>query len=419
MKGTVAWILSMAYTNKHGGGGSGTNYNNLENLPKINEITLQGNKTSDDLGIVDTDVVADEFDSTLAYSIGDFVLYHGDLYEFTSEHTENTPWDSSEVSMWSIGDVIESIKSALNDVPESITLTQAQYDALPQSEKLDTSKIYYISDGVEPVTESAIDDTTTATNKVWSSQKTSNEFANKVDKVTGKGLSTNDYTTNEKNKLSGIESGAEENDINSISVNGTAINPDANKNVNIVIPTVTIPIDDTTTGLDKLWSSSKVSSELGNKINASAKGVANGVASLGNDGKIPSSQLPSLDSSNYKMHYDYGLLELYSSMTLYARDGQTPTVYPSRVRCKYNSSGPFTKENLQSGKTIILSVHIDSPSGYHITSFGSPVYMPTFLDNPYFDIYANFLSTTTTPDQWSYEFNSGFNSFYVTYLYKE
>ncbi len=31
---------------------------------------------------------------------------------------------------------------------------------------------------------------------------------NKVDKVTGKGLSTNDYTTTEKNKLAGIASGA-------------------------------------------------------------------------------------------------------------------------------------------------------------------------------------------------------------------
>lgn len=35
------------------------------------------------------------------------------------------------------------------------------------------------------------------------------ELAKKVDKVDGKGLSTNDYTTNEKNKLSGIESGAQ------------------------------------------------------------------------------------------------------------------------------------------------------------------------------------------------------------------
>ena len=37
------------------------------------------------------------------------------------------------------------------------------------------------------------------------------ELDKKVDKITGKGLSTNDYTTTEKNKLSGIEAGAEVN----------------------------------------------------------------------------------------------------------------------------------------------------------------------------------------------------------------
>ena len=37
------------------------------------------------------------------------------------------------------------------------------------------------------------------------------DLNNKVDKISGKGLSTNDYTTNEKNKLSGIASGAEVN----------------------------------------------------------------------------------------------------------------------------------------------------------------------------------------------------------------
>lgn len=36
-------------------------------------------------------------------------------------------------------------------------------------------------------------------------------FSNKVDKETGKGLSTNDFTTNEKTKLAGIANGAEAN----------------------------------------------------------------------------------------------------------------------------------------------------------------------------------------------------------------
>lgn len=35
-------------------------------------------------------------------------------------------------------------------------------------------------------------------------QKLKSEVANKQDKVTGKGLSTNDYTTAEKNKLAGL-----------------------------------------------------------------------------------------------------------------------------------------------------------------------------------------------------------------------
>lgn len=44
------------------------------------------------------------------------------------------------------------------------------------------------------------------------------DLSGKVDKVTGKGLSTNDYTTTEKNKLNGIESGAEVNVIDTIKV---------------------------------------------------------------------------------------------------------------------------------------------------------------------------------------------------------
>ena len=56
MRGTVAWILSMAYTKKHGGGGGGTNdYNSLNNRPKVNGVTLSGNKTGDDLDLVNED----------------------------------------------------------------------------------------------------------------------------------------------------------------------------------------------------------------------------------------------------------------------------------------------------------------------------------------------------------------------------
>lgn len=62
----------------------------------------------------------------------------------------------------------------------------------------------------------------------------------KVNKESGKGLSTNDFTTAEKTKLSGIETGADVTDaanvksagaVMSVSVNGTALTKDSNGKV--------------------------------------------------------------------------------------------------------------------------------------------------------------------------------------------
>ena len=58
----------------------------------------------------------------------------------------------------------------------------------------------------------------------------------KVNKITGKSLSTNDYTTEEKNKLAGIAAGAQVNVIESVKVNG-ATQPISNKEANISVPT--------------------------------------------------------------------------------------------------------------------------------------------------------------------------------------
>lgn len=59
-------------------------------------------------------------------------------------------------------------------------------------------------------------------------------LSNKVDKETGKGLSSNDFTSSLKTKLEGVATGAEVNTINSISVNGTA-QTITNKNVDITV----------------------------------------------------------------------------------------------------------------------------------------------------------------------------------------
>lgn len=66
--------------------------------------------------------------------------------------------------------------------------------------------------------------------------KITGKLATKVDKVEGKQLSTEDYTTAEKTKLTGIEEGAQVNILESVSVNGTALTP-TSKGVDIAVPT--------------------------------------------------------------------------------------------------------------------------------------------------------------------------------------
>lgn len=66
---------------------------------------------------------------------------------------------------------------------------------------------------------------------------------NKVDKVSGKGLSTNDYTTTEKNKLAGIDTGANKTVVDS-ALSATSTNPVQNKVVNTAISNIKTLVGD-------------------------------------------------------------------------------------------------------------------------------------------------------------------------------
>lgn len=71
---------------------------------------------------------------------------------------------------------------------------------------------------------------------VW--EKIKNALSGKVDKVDGKGLSSNDYTTAEKTKLAGISEGAQANVLEGIQKNGQTVTI-TNKIANISVPTAT------------------------------------------------------------------------------------------------------------------------------------------------------------------------------------
>ena len=66
--------------------------------------------------------------------------------------------------------------------------------------------------------------------------ETSSTLTSKVDKVDGMGLSHNDYTDTDKNKLHEIDDGAEVNVIETVKQNGTDL-PVTGKAVNITVPT--------------------------------------------------------------------------------------------------------------------------------------------------------------------------------------
>lgn len=70
------------------------------------------------------------------------------------------------------------------------------------------------------------------------------QIGGKVDKVSGKGLSTNDYTTGEKNKLAGIAAGANKTIIDS-ALSSTSTNPVQNKVVTTQINNLNTLVGDT------------------------------------------------------------------------------------------------------------------------------------------------------------------------------
>ena len=95
------------------------------------------------------------------------------------------------------------------------------------------------------------------------------ELDKKVDKEIGKQLSTNDYTTAEKTKLTGIATGAEVNKIDAVKVNGTALGI-TDKAVNIDLSNYATK---STTlvgyGITNAYTKDEVNTALGKKANSS------------------------------------------------------------------------------------------------------------------------------------------------------
>lgn len=108
---------------------------------------------------------------------------------------------------------------------------------------------------------------------------------NKVDKITGKGLSEANFTDAEKTKLAGIATGAEAN-VQSDWNQGDDAADDyiRNKPANLVQDASYVHTDNNFTNAEK--------AKADGAIQSTEKGTANGVAELNANGKVPTSQLP-------------------------------------------------------------------------------------------------------------------------------
>ena len=55
--------------------------------------------------LANLDVLADAFDSSASYEVGDFVAYHGKVYKFTSTHSG--AWNASDVEEVALADALD------------------------------------------------------------------------------------------------------------------------------------------------------------------------------------------------------------------------------------------------------------------------------------------------------------------------
>ncbi|MDE6233403.1 MAG: phage baseplate upper protein, partial [Lachnospiraceae bacterium] len=132
--------------------------------------------------------------------------------------TEIANHNTSPTAHFNIRSLISDLTTRLNALADSDDTTLDQLSEIVAYIKSNRTLIENVTTNKVNVSDIVDNLTSTSTNKPLSAKQgkvlkdlidsLTTVVGNKVDKVSGKGLSTNDYTTNEKNKLSGISVGA-------------------------------------------------------------------------------------------------------------------------------------------------------------------------------------------------------------------
>lgn len=218
-------------------------YDVLENKPKLNGKTIQGSKTNEDYGIPtktsdlenDSDFVSDaEYVHTdNNYTSEEQSKLEG--IESGAEVNVQSDWEQSDnaaddyiknkpENLVQDANYVHTDNNYTSDEKSKLSGIEAGAEANVQSDwsEADNSKDDFIKNKPTKVSDFQNDsgfitkDADDLTNyykksETYTQTEINNSLSGKVDKETGKGLSSNDYTDAEKNKLSGIAAGAEVN----------------------------------------------------------------------------------------------------------------------------------------------------------------------------------------------------------------
>ena len=145
--------------------------------------------------------------------------------EFREGNEEDSKVAQTNIVSITLGDTIDTSEGAKHLYPQILKELQRQIDELKVGSVSDFD-LDYTND---VLTITLFNEEGEAVSQLQATIPTSN----KVDKIAGKGLSTNDFTDALKNKLDGIMAGAQVNVLEGVQVDGNDLPIDANKKVNI------------------------------------------------------------------------------------------------------------------------------------------------------------------------------------------
>lgn len=180
-------------------------------------------------------------DKKVADAVAQIVADAPESYDTLKEISD---WISSHAgSAAEMNSAIQSLQTAMNDKVDKVEGKQLSTEDYTTEEK---TKLSGIAEGAQVNAIDAVssefvinpDGKTLSLAAVAMDKVTglSAALAGKVDAEAGKGLSSNDYTTAEKEKLAGIAAGAQQNVIEAIQLNGVAL-PVSEKAVNLPLAT--------------------------------------------------------------------------------------------------------------------------------------------------------------------------------------